>query len=402
MPRYSYTAVTAAGERLAGLADAPSVPALAAGLAVDGQTIRTVRESISQMPRVRGIAYLDVIGIYRQLASSIDAGLPLVEALEMMSSESRNTRLKSLLYFLKSQVSSGIPLSDAMGAFPNIFPEVHVAIVKAGEQSGRLGKALDDLAEQAEAMSNMSRRFASSLVYPTVIAFAAFALMNFGLLAIAPRFQALFTDLGVERLSPITSFVFTMTGLIMPVTALLIVASFCLLAVILMQRRAASGRLWLDSWKLRLPIIGQLAEKAALARFSGMLGLLLDAGIDLPRAVNLAAEGAGNRVVERLLRNISADVEIGHTLSESMDRSNTMPPTLAWRVGVGEETGALPDALMSMSRLYARQIDSLVTSFAGLLEPLLIVFVGSAVGMLVIGMFLPLAAVINALTSATG
>jgi type IV pilus assembly protein PilC len=402
MPHYSYTAETTAGEQLAGLIDAPSVPALAARLAVEGQSIRTVRESIPDLPRVRGIPYFEVIGIYRQIASSIDAGLPLVEALEMMSSESRNSGLKSLLYFLKSQVSEGVPLSEAMRAFPNIFPEVHIAVVKSGEQSGKLGKALDELAEQAEAMSNMSRRFASSLVYPTVIAVAAFGLMNFGMFAIVPRFQTLFGDLGVEKVSSLTSFLFFMARTVMPITALLCLGSLILLSVILVQRRAASGRLWLDSWKLRIPIVGQIAEKVSLARFAGMLGLLLDAGIDLPRAVNLAAEGAGNRVVERLLRNVSADVEIGHTLSESIDRAETMPATLAWRIGVGEETGALPEALLSMSRLYARQVDSLVTSFAGLLEPLLIIFIGSAVGMLVLGMFLPIAAIINALTSATG
>jgi type IV pilus assembly protein PilC len=402
MPHYSSPAVTTAGERLEGLADASSVPALAARLAVDGQTIRTVRESIPDLPRVRGIPYFEVIGIYRQIASSIDAGLPLVESLEMMSSESRNSRLKSLLYFLKSQVSEGVPLSEAMRAFPSIFPEVHIAVVKSGEQSGQLGKVLDELAEQAETMSNMSRRFASSLVYPTVIAVAAFGLMNFGLFAIVPKFQALFGDLGVAKVSSLTSFIFFMARTVMPVTMLLCLGSLILLSVILAQRRAASGRLWLDSWKLRIPIVGQIAEKASLARFSGMLGLLLDAGIDLPRAVNLAAEGAGNRVVERLLRNISSDVEIGYTLSESMDRAETMPATLAWRIGVGEETGALPEALLSMSRLYAKQVDSLVTSFAGLLEPLLIVFIGSAVGMLVLGMFLPIASIINALTSATG
>ncbi|MDO8589372.1 MAG: type II secretion system F family protein [Armatimonadota bacterium] len=402
MPRYSYTALTSGGESVADSADAASLPALAARLASEGRTIRSVREAQVDLPRIRGIPYFEIIGIYRQIASAIAAGLPLVEALQMLSSESRNARLKSLLYFLKSQISRGAPLSEAMGAFPNVFPSVHVAVVKAGEHGGRLGTALDDLADQAEAMSNMNRRFASALVYPTVIAIAALGLLNFGLLSIVPKIRALFVDLGVDSFGSVTKFIFFVAQLTAPATILLLIGSIILLLAILGQRSAASGRLWLDSWKLRIPVVGQIVEKAALARFTGMLGLLLDAGIDLPRAVNLASEGAGNRVVERLLKNVSAEVEMGLRLSDAIDKTETMPATLAWRLGVGEETGALPEALSGMSRLYAGQVDSLVTSLAGLLEPLLIIVIGSAVAMLVLGMFLPLAAVINTLTSATG
>lgn len=398
MPRYQYTAQAGSGETSGATAEAPSLPALAARLAADGKQIKTARELREQIPRIRSVPYFDVIGIYRQVAASIGAGMPLVETLEMLSGESRNSGLKSLLYFLRTQVSTGKQLSEAMKLFPEVFPEVHAAVVRSGEESGELQKALDDLADQAEALSNMNRRFASSLVYPTVIAVAALALFNFGFFAIIPKFQVLFGDLGILDYPTFTKLLFFVARTVAPVTGMVLIGLAVMVVLISAQRKAASGRQWIDAWKLRIPVLGQIIEKAALARFSGILGLLLEAGIDLPRAVRIAAEGTGNRVVERVLKNVAVEVEKGNELGEAMGRAAAMPPTLAWRVGVGEETGSLPDALLRMSRFYAGQVDSLITSLAGLLEPVLIIVIGSGVALLVVGMFLPLVAVIQNLS----
>jgi type IV pilus assembly protein PilC len=248
----------------------------------------------------------------------------------------------------------------------------------------------------------MNRRFASALVYPTVIAVAALALLNFGWLSIVPKFHELFGDLGITDFSTVSRIAFFIGGWLMPITMLVLVGAAVLVVLIFAQRRAASGRLWLDAWKLRLPVVGQIIEKASLARFSGTLGLLLSAGIDLPRAVRLAAEGTGNRTVERLLQGVSAQIERGHSLSEAIGDSGAMPASMAWRVGVAEESGMLPESLVRMSGLYAAQVDSLVTSLAGLLEPVLIVVIGSGIAILVLGMFLPLVSVIQSLCSYSG
>lgn len=401
MPRYNYTARTAAGEVIASNAEAESLPTLAAKLAAEGASILTAKEESEGLPRIRGIAFFEVIAIYRQIASSIEAGLPLMETLEMLSGESRNMRLKSLLYFLKSQVGQGIPLSDAMSRFPAAFPAVHIAVVKSGEECGQLAEAMNNLADQAETFSNMNRRFASALVYPAVVCSFAILLLSFVSIGVVPKFLDLFKDLGIERYSTFTQLVFFLSRLVVPVAILLILAAIILTTLVLGQKRAASGRLWLDAWQLRIPIVGQIIEKSALARFSGMLGLLLNSGVDLPRAVRLASAGAGNKTVEHILKNLSSEVELGISLSESIDRTGTMPPTLAWRVGVGEETGTLPDALLKMSRLYTKQVDSLVTSLAGVVEPTMIVVLGCGVALLIIGLFLPLASVINSLTGLT-
>lgn len=324
--------------------------------------------------------------------------MPVAETLEMLSTESRSHGLKVLLHFLRSQVGSGRPLSEAMGMLPKVFPGVHVAVVRSGEESGQLEKALENLADEAEAISNLNRRLASSLVYPAVIAVAALGLFSFGFLAIVPRFQALFGDLGIAQYPAITRLVFFVAGNVVPVVGLLLLGSALMITLISAQRRASAGRLWLDTWKLRVPLLGLIIEKAALARFTGVLGLLLDAGVDVPRAVRMASDGAGNHVVERALNNAAAEVELGRELGDAMGRVASVPPSLAWRIGVGEETGALPDALNRISRFYAGQVDSLVASLSGLLEPLLIIVVGSGVAMLVLGMFLPLVAVIQNLT----
>jgi len=398
MPRYSYTALSESGERTASTLEAPSLPALAAQLANQGARIETAHEVLDGAPPIRGIPYFEVLGIYRQIASSIEAGMPLSETLRMLSTEARNAQLKALLYYLESEVSGGIPLSDAMKRYPRIFPSVHIAVVRAGEESGKLDTALEELADQAESYFNMSRRFASALVYPTVIAVAALSLLNFAFFFVVPKFVALFTDLGVRDLPLPTQFVVIVSKLIAPITVLIIIGVAMLLTIIMTQRKAASGRLLLDAWKLRLPMIGQIVEKAALARFAGTLGLLLDAGIELPRALNMASEGAGSGIIERILKNVSTEVELGHTLSESIDKHAAMPPTIAWRIGVGEETGTLAESLLKVSKLYSRQVDALVTSLAGLIEPVMIMLIGSSVISLVLGMFLPLVAIIQNLS----
>lgn len=398
MPRYQYTAQASGGEQISSIAEVASLPALAADLEAQGCRILYAREVRERVPRIRGVPYFDIIAFYRQLAASLEAGLPMAETLCMLSSESRNVRLKSLIYFLRSQVMTGKSLSEAMSMFEDVFPEVHLAVVRAGEESGRLEEALDSLADQAETLSSMNRRFASALVYPSVIAFAALSLFSFSFMVILPRFQGLFSDLGITDYPALTRFVFFLGSTLMPVAALVLAGLTVLITLVFLQRKTSSGKMWIDSWKLRVPALGQIVEKAALARFSGILGLLLDSGVDLPRAVKMASEGAGNRTVEGFLKNVAIEVETGRGLGESLEKSAAIPSTLAWRIGVGEETGNLPEALMRTSKLYASQVDSLVTSLAGLLEPTLIILLGSGVAMLVLGMFLPLVSVIQSLT----
>lgn len=398
MPRYSYTALTANGEQTASVADAVSLPALAAELASQGRKIRSASLVEKPVPIIRGIPYFEVIAIYRQIASAIDAGMPVKETLGMLSTEARNPKLQALLHFLEREVSEGTPLSDAMALFPRIFPAVHVAVVRAGEESERLSVAMDELADQAEAFSNMSRRFGSALVYPAVIGSFALLLLNGAFLGIVPKVAELFKDLGIQELPTLTQFVFFLGRWVAPATGMAIVAAALAIFVITSQRKAASGKLWIDSWKLRLPLVGQIVEKAAMARFSGTLGLLLDAGIELPRALDMAAEGAGNGTVARILQNVAVDVQTGRSLSESIDRHQAMPPSMAWTIGVGEETGALAQTLNKISRLYARQVDSLVTSLAGFIEPVLVICIGSGVLMLVLAVFMPLVSVIQCLS----
>jgi len=398
MPRYSYTARTATGERVTAVADAASLPALAAALHLQGAAIEGAYPSEKQVPAIRGIPYFEVLAVYRQIASAIEAGMPLKETLGMLSHEARNPKLQSLLRFMEMEVAEGAQLSEAMKLFPKTFPPVHVAVVRAGEESERLGTVLEDLADQAETFSNMNRRFASALVYPAVIGGFALLLLNFAFGFAAPRFGNLFADLGIRELPYLTRFALFLAKWVVPATVLLLAAVGLLILVIVLQRKAASGRLLLDSWKLRIPLVGQIVEKAAFARFAGTLGLLLDAGIELPRALNMAAEGTGNGAVEAVLKNVSIEVERGSSLSESIDAHQAMPPTMAWRIGVGEESGALAQSLVKIGKLYAGQVDSLVTALAGFMEPMLIILVGSGVFMLVIGMFLPLVAIMQNLS----
>jgi len=398
MPRYHYTARAADGQEFQAIAESPSLPALAARVQASGGAVESAREIRPNVPRIRGVPYFEIIGIYRQVAASLQAGLPLAETLELLATETSNARVKSLLHFVKSQIEEGAALSEAMREFPDAFPKVHIAAVRAGEESGRLEFALAELAEQAETFSNMNRRFASSLVYPAVIAFAALGLFLFAFTFIVPKFSVLFFDLGIRDLPLATQVVLYFGARIAPIALLILAGVAVLMSVIAVQRKASTGRLWIDAWKLRLPVIGQIVEKSALARFSGTLGLLIDAGVDLPQAIRLAAEGAGNTTVEQLLKNVSADVELGNTFADSVNKLTAMPPTMAWRIGVGEETGTLPDSLLHASRLYSRQVESLVTSAAGLLEPFMIILIGSGVAMLVLGMFLPLVAVIQNLS----
>jgi len=398
MPRYQYIAVDARGERVSSTVEASSLPALCAKVEATGARVESARSAVGKIPRVRGVPFFEIVALYRQIASSIQAGLPLHDALGMLSNESRDPRLKSLLFYLRTQIADGVSFSDSMKLFPNVFPSVHVSAVRAGEESGRLEETLEQLATQSEIFSNMNRRFASSLVYPTVVAVVALGLFNFGFMSIVPKFRALFGDLGIVDYPSFTNIIFFLSATVLPIVTLTIIGILILVGMITLQRKASSGRLWVDAWKLKVPGFGQVIEKTSLARFTGMLGVLLESGVELPRAVRLAAEGAGNQTVEHLLKNVSSEIEKGQSLSEALSKSDVLPSSLAWRMGVGEETGTLPDALVRVSKLYADQVDSLVTSLAGMLEPTLIIVIGSGVAMLVLGMFLPVVSVIQNLS----
>lgn len=399
MAKYAFTARASDGTAVESAMEASGLAELAAALASSGMSVRSARELGRAVPSVKGIPYFEVTAFYRQIASALDAGLPLADALDVLSTEARNPRLKSLLYSLKFLVGEGLQLSQAMDKFPNIFPEAHISVVRSGEESGRLDHALTDLADQAESLSNMNRRIASALVYPSVIGLFALLLFTGAFLGFVPKFGVLFDDLGIERYPGITKAVFFLSAKAPAAFVFLIVGLAVLFMVTTIQRRAASGRMWIDTWKLRIPAFGQIVEKAAMARFSGAMGMLLESGIDLPQAVRLASDTAGNRIVGQAFRSVAADVETGHTLSESIDRCGAMPASLAWRIGVAEETATLPDAMLRVSRMYMFQVDSLVTSVAGLLEPLLIIFIGSGIAALVMGMFLPLVSIIQSLSS---
>lgn len=398
MPKYSCKSRDRSGETYVSICEAQNLPELAASFEAQGKKIEKSRKIVDSAPRIKNVPFFEITALYRQIASSIAAGLPMVETLDLLSSESRNVCLKTLLRFLRVKVSEGEPLSDAMAGMPEVFPKVHIAAVRAGEESGYLEKALDELASQAEAFSNMNRRFASALVYPMVIAIAALGLFNFGFFAVVPRFKSMFGDLGMQDYPAITSFIFFMSGKVLPITFFLLIAIGVMVGVIIAQRKASAGRLLLDSWKLKVPMVGQILEKSALARFTGTLGMLLESGVDLPKAIRLASEGAGNKTVEQLLKNVSAEVELGNSFSDALAGAGAMPPMLAWRVGVGEETGNLGDALCRLSKLYTGQVESLVITLSGLIEPVLIIILGSGVALLVLGMFLPLASIIQSLS----
>lgn len=379
----------------------------------DGQEARdrVAKATRTTKPRVkRGIVLFKrktvrskVLMIFtRQLATLIDSGLPLLRSLNVLEKQERDKVLKNTINKVADSVQSGSTFSDALALHPRIFNNLYVNMVKAGEVGGVLELVLTRLSEFQEKAAKIKNKIIAAMVYPGIVMTMAVAIMGFLLVFIVPKFEVIFHDLlGDKPLPPATRLVIGASGFAQNhglVILGVVVAAVTLYKFIGRTRR---GRLAIDTFKLRMPLFGNLNRKTAISRFARTLGTLVTSGVPILQALNITRETAGNAAIARAISHVHDSVKEGESIVQPLEASRVFPPMVVSMVDVGEETGKLPEMLLKVAEVYDDEVDNAVAALTSMLEPIMIVFLAVIVGTIVLALFTPLISIITGLQQQT-
>ncbi len=362
---------------------------------------RAARKGMSvniRLPGGGGVKSKVLTTFTRQLATLIDAGLPLLRGLGVLRNQEKHPVLKRTLGNLAEAVEAGSTFSEALAQHPKVFNKLYVNMVRAGEAGGVLDVTLNRLADFMEKAQRIKSKVISAMVYPTVVICVAMAILFFLMTVIVPKFEAIFSDLlGGSELPPLTQFVMGVSRLVTERYLLVIGVVVALVVVLKTMAKTEKGRYLLDKFKLHAPLVGGLIRKVSIARFTRTLGTLIASGVPILQALNIVKETAGNAVVAKAVNQIHDSVKEGERIVQPLEASGIFPPMVVSMVDVGEETGALPDMLMKIADVYEDEVDNAVGALTSLLEPIMIVFLAVVVGTIVIALFLPLISIIDQL-----
>ncbi len=338
----------------------------------------------------------------RQLATLIDAGLPLLQSLNVLSKQEPNPNLRATIVALGESVQGGSTFSEALSTYPKMFNKLFVNMVKAGEIGGVLEVVLKRLAEYQEKANRLRAKITSAMVYPTIILIIAVGILTFLMLVIVPKFKEMFEGQNME-LPALSQFVFNFSDNCMadslipfvPNAVLFLGLLAAAIVGITIWKRTPKGGRAVDAMVLKLPKIGDLTRVSAVARFSRTFGTLVSSGVPILQALLITRDTAGNVVVSDAVTKIHDAVREGESIVTPMSTSNVFPPMMISMVDVGEETGQLPDMLMKVAEVYDEEVDNTVTALTAMLEPLMIVFLAVVVGSIVLAMFMPMMEIIK-------
>jgi type IV pilus assembly protein PilC len=333
----------------------------------------------------------------RQLATLVDAGLPLLRGLRVLEKQERSGTLKSILGQLATSIEGGSTFSEALAQHPKVFNRLFVNMVKAGELGGVLEVVLKRLAEFSEKAQKIKGKVKAALFYPSAVLIVAIGIMILLMTFVVPKFKDVFGGMGIT-LPGFTVFVLAVSDIIRnnilgTMGALAVVVVLFLLFI----KTKFGRRIW-DKTKLVMPPMGQVVSKVAISRFTRTLGTLVSSGVPILQALTIVRETAGNVIIANAVQKVHESVKEGETITAPLEASRVFPPMVVSMVDVGEQTGALPEMLLKIADNYDEEVDNAVAAMTSLLEPIMIVFLAVIVGSIVIAMFLPLIAMISNLS----
>ena len=332
----------------------------------------------------------------RQLATLVDAGLPLLRGLRVLERQERNATLKSVINDLAVAIEGGSTFSEGLAQHPKIFNRLFVNMVKAGELGGVLEVVLNRLSEFMEKAQKIRGKVKAAMFYPSAVIFVAVTILTVLMVFVIPKFELVFKDmLEGQGLPPFTQFVLSISRAIaghFVITLISVVAFFISLKLF---TRTKFGRRLFDRLKLNFPILGPVISKVAISRFTRTLGTLVSSGVPILQALTIVKETSGNMVVADAVSSVHESVKEGETITAPLEASNVFPPMVISMVDVGEQTGALPEMLMKIADTYDDEVDNAVSAMTSLLEPIMIVVLAVIVGSIVIALFLPLISLID-------
>ncbi len=330
----------------------------------------------------------------RQLATLVDAGLPLLRGLRVLEKQEKNATLKEILAKLATSIEGGSTFSEALAQHPKVFNRLFVNMVKAGELGGVLEVVLKRLAEFSEKAQKIKGKVKAALFYPIAVLIVAVGIMILLMCFVVPKFKDVFSGMGF-KLPGFTLFVMGVSDIIKNnILATMGVVAVCVVLFMLFIRTKFGCHLW-HKTLLVMPAFGPVISKVAISRFTRTLGTLVSSGVPILQALTIVRETAGNVIVANAVSKIHESVKEGETITAPMESSGVFPPMVVSMVDVGEQTGALPEMMMRIADDYDEQVDNAVSAMTSLLEPIMIVFLAVIVGSIVIAMFLPLIQMIS-------
>jgi type IV pilus assembly protein PilC len=354
-----------------------------------------------KIPGMGGVKPKVLTTFTRQLATLVDAGLPLLRGLRVLEKQERNANLKSILGQLASSIEGGSTFSEALAQHPKVFNKLFVNMVKAGELGGVLEVVLKRLAEFSEKAQKIKGKVKAALFYPIAVLIVAIGIMILLMTFVVPKFKDVFGGMGIA-LPGFTVFVLAVSDIIRNnILATMGVVAVCVVLFLLFIKTKFGRRLW-DKFKLIMPAVGPVISKVSISRFCRTLGTLVSSGVPILQALTIVKETAGNVIIAGAVSKVHESVKEGETITAPLEASRVFPPMVVSMVDVGEQTGALPEMLLKIADNYDEEVDNAVAAMTSLLEPIMIIFLAVLVGSIVIAMFLPLIAMISNLSGEGG
>jgi len=342
-----------------------------------------------------GVKDKDIVVFTRQFATMIDAGLPLVQALEILSAQVESKTLSKTIEQVKVDVESGATYADALRKHPRVFTELYVNMVAAGEAGGILDTILNRLASYIEKAMKLKKKVKGAMVYPAVVSTIAVAVIAVIMIFVVPTFTQMFASLGGTLPLP-TRMVVNLSNFIAGPGGLLALGVIVASIIFIVQiRRTEKGKHAIDKILLKLPIFGPLINRVSVAKFTRTLGTLVSSGVPILDGLEITAKTSGNKVVEYAIMDVRKAVMGGKTLAEPITKAKVFPPMVTHMIAVGESTGALDSMLSKIADFYDDEVDASVSNLTAMMEPMLMVFLGGAVGFIVVAMYLPIFKIIT-------
>nr|WP_321532036.1 type II secretion system F family protein [uncultured Desulfuromonas sp.] len=331
----------------------------------------------------------DLVVFTRQFATMIDAGLPLVQCLDILSSQQANSTFKRILLTVKGDVESGSTFADALRKHPKAFDDLFVNLVAAGEVGGILDTILNRLAAYIEKAMKLKKQVKSAMTYPSTVVAIATIVVGVILVFVIPAFEKMFADFGGSLPAP-TQIVINMSNFVQDYILVIIGAIILTIFTFKKIYSTEKGRDVIDAWALKAPVFGVLIRKVSVAKFTRTLGTMVSSGVPILDGLDIVSKTAGNRTVEKAIMRVRQSISEGNTIAEPLTKSGVFPPMVCQMIAVGEQAGSIDTMLNKIADFYDDEVDDAVGNLTAMMEPLLMLFLGTTVGGLVIAMYLPI------------
>ncbi len=400
MPTYEYIGKNKVGKIVKGIKIAPNIEEAKRMVLREEIVLHSIKEKKGSFLMglnifKKKIASIKDLSLFaRQLATLHEAGLPFIQAMDILSSQMENKRFKEVLTTVKNDVESGMSVEEALRKHPSVFSELFVNMVAAGEKSGNMGEILNRLAKYLESEARIRAKVKSAMTYPAVVITVAIIIVAIIMYKVIPAFENIFRDLGAELPLP-TQIVVGISHFLINNVVWIILSIIGIFALLRAYYSTYKGRRVIDRLMLRIKVLGDLLLKASVARFSRTLSTLLASAIDLLAGIEITAKTAGNAVIEDHLLEAKNLVAQGKNLSDVIENIKLFPPMLSQMIRVGENTGNTDEMLSKVADFYEEEVERAVETLISLIEPFMIVFLGVVIGGIIISMYLPMFSLIG-------